>query len=260
VKNFAAALLVLAWVFGSAAFGQMVDPVPQDAAASTWHVFSGGGANYIKPFGDHVGDLVNAPVHLDWQLRGWDISFGGRGKAPVRGPLYVGGGLKLSGGGATDHVNSEINFLDAHYLHLGADAYAELGLRFPIGQTHHIDLGGQIGGTGDLYNQADAKIHEEVLWVGPAVSLEPNAGTQGFLIGASLRIPVAGQMKLEDDFDFKWTESGGYMTRLEAGWVFQRGFTLVGYGEYGGYKFDNNDTGEFDQDHWTAGVEVRMTF
>ena len=47
-------------------------------------VFSGGGANYVKPFGDHVGDLVNAPVHLDWQLRGWDISFGGRGKVPVK--------------------------------------------------------------------------------------------------------------------------------------------------------------------------------
>lgn len=262
MKYLAAASFVLAMCLGSSAYGQDADALPrQDTYAATWHFFSGASATFFKPLGDHPNRiLVGWPD--DWEIRGWDISFGARGKTAVDGPMYLGGGLKFLLGGAEEHFSSDTNFTEETVFRLGAESYMELGVRMPAGRTHHLDLGVQLGATGDYGNvgRIEFDYWDAIVWVGPVIAIEPNAGGTGVLASASLRLPAYGTFELRNDVDdVDWDATGGYLTRVELGYVFSKRFTVVGYGEFGGYEFRAH-TGDFDQERWSAGLEIRMSY
>jgi len=198
-----------------------------------------------------------------WKIQGWDLTLGIRGNKIIKGPLYWGGGVGMLFGGGSEDFNGSTTWVNENYFRFGFDGHLELGYRLPFDQINeHLDMGAKLGGYYDGGSGSESSFYysHTGLWVGPAITFEPNQGKQGVVAGATLRFPLAGAFSVQNlsgpdtSFDLK----SKHVLRLEAGYKFKNGFGIVVYGEKGGYEYEDAGV-SFDQETSSLGIEMRIT-
>jgi hypothetical protein len=227
----------------------------------TFYWYLGLGQYEFLPMGE-LPQQFFARAPREWKIQGWDITLGLSGKKMLGGPVYLGGGLGTLLGWGHDDYKGNSTWIDESYGRFGFDGNLDFGVRLPIGKKEHLDIGAKLGGYVDLGGGhiSSFSYSHAILWYGPGIALEPNAGSPGLIAGTTLRLPLCGHFAMDNmsvGTNFYDVKSKSVL-RFELGYKFNNGFTIIGYGEKGGFEFEDDFANTFDQKSSTVGIALRF--